>query len=106
MHGCMCHQRHGSQGGHGPITFWPSLVAKDRDTLVEQSLTLIEQTFTLIEQSNLIFSFLIVDNCSSLSGYKYIATDFNSCRMARAGGYDLIIIVIFILFFSLQLISA
>ena len=32
-----------------PLTFWTSLVAKDRDTII----SLIEQSITLIEQSNL-----------------------------------------------------
>jgi len=36
-----------------PLTFWTSLVAKDRDTIIEQSFTLTEQSITLIEQSNL-----------------------------------------------------
>ena len=31
--------------GAWALTFWPYLVAKDLDTLIEQSLTLIEQSY-------------------------------------------------------------
>ena len=66
-----------------PHTFWPILVAKGRDSLIEQSLTLIKQPFTLVEQSSL--SFLIVSKCSGVNLVKSVAADFNSCsRMAKA----------------------
>ena len=71
-------------------TFWPSLVAKDQDILIEQSLTLIEMSFTLIEQSSL--SFLIVSKCSGVNVVRSVAADLDSCgmgRIAKAGGYDL-----------------
>ena len=50
-------------GGRGPCLLPPSphlslfglsFVAKDRGTLIEQSLTLLEESFTLIEQSSLL----------------------------------------------------
>ena len=80
--------RCGSWGAWLPpplITFWLSLVVKDRDTLIEQSITLIEESFALIEQSSL----LIINSCSSVSLVMNVAADFDSCEMARAGGYDL-----------------
>jgi len=51
--------------GAGAPIFWPSLVAKNLDILIEQSLTLIKQSFTLIEQSSLLF--LIANKCSGVN---------------------------------------
>ena len=76
-----------------PHTFWPILVAKGRDTLIEQSLTLIEQPYTLIEQSSL--SFLIVSKCHGVNLVRSGAADFDSCGMAKAGGYDLFYLYFF-----------
>ena len=48
--------------------------------------TLIEHSFTLIEQSS--HSFLIVSQCSSVNLVRSVVAEFDSCGMAKVGGYD------------------
>ena len=59
-----------------PSLFGLSLVAKDRGTLIEQSLTLLEESFTLIEQSS-----LLILHCAILFSFFFFYWTGRQCLM-------------------------